>query len=303
MKKWLAMLLCVAMLLSFAACAEQGGTTPDKGSTGNNKKESPEEYFSWDGDMIYGLTDEGKKQKSLVVPSRCKAFEVGAFRDAVNLEEIVFVSDSLRLVKSLFSGCTSLKSVSIPAGQTEIPAFCFAYCESLVSIDLPAGITSIGESAFYLCKGLKTINLEDTAVTNIGASAFESCETLSNAAFPATLTSIEKYAFAYCKGMATADFQSGIQSIGDYAFHQCEALSKVTLPETLTSLGEHALSYCTKLAEIYLPASLTEFHVSSFAKTVMADDVVILTVYVKEGSKADTEFDNYNDGQMEKKYY
>ena len=36
---------------------------------------------------------------------------------------------------------------------------------------------------------------------------------------------------------------------------------------------------------------------------MLSGDVVILTVYVKEGSMADTEFDNYNDGQMIKEFY
>ena len=70
------------------------------------------------------------------------------------------------------------------------------------------------------------------------------------------------------------------------------------LPETLTSLGTMAFSYCDSLTEIYLPASLTTVETSSFGQRAN-----VITVYVKQGSAADTQFDRYNDGMMKKAYY
>ena len=70
------------------------------------------------------------------------------------------------------------------------------------------------------------------------------------------------------------------------------------MPESLTELGTMAFTYCDNLVDIYLPASLTTIEKGSFGQKEN-----ILNVYVKKGSAADSQYDNYNDGMMEKKYY
>lgn len=50
---------------------------------------------------------------------------------------------------SHFTPCSStLKSVTIEDGITEIPALCFARCSKIAEIVIPASVTSIGENAF-----------------------------------------------------------------------------------------------------------------------------------------------------------
>ncbi|GMO57720.1 MAG: hypothetical protein Ta2A_03210 [Treponemataceae bacterium] len=79
----------------------------------------------------------------------------------------------------VFSGCTGLTSVSIPAGVTSIGMSAFENCTSLTSVTIPARVTDIGSSAFRGCTGLTTISIP-ASVTSIGDGAFGSCTGLTS---------------------------------------------------------------------------------------------------------------------------
>lgn len=53
-----------------------------------------------------------------------------------------------------FYGCSSLTSITIPNGVTNIGKDAFSYCRGLTSINIPDSVTSIGKNAFYNCSGL-----------------------------------------------------------------------------------------------------------------------------------------------------
>ena len=54
----------------------------------------------------------------------------------------------------LFSGCTSLTSVTIPNSVTSIGDGAFSDCTSLTSVTIPNSVTSIGDWAFAGCTSL-----------------------------------------------------------------------------------------------------------------------------------------------------
>ena len=62
---------------------------------------------------------------------------------------------------SAFLCCTSLVSVSLPNGITNIDKAAFYSCTQLSSITIPDSVTSIGELAFDRCSNLKTIHISD----------------------------------------------------------------------------------------------------------------------------------------------
>ena len=76
--------------------------------------------------------------------------------------------------KEAFSGCSGLKSISIPDSVTAIGERAFYRCRALRSISIPDGVTAIGEWAFYRCYTLKSISIPDS-VTEIGENAFGGC--------------------------------------------------------------------------------------------------------------------------------
>lgn len=94
---------------------------------------------------------------------------------------------------SHFAPCSStLKTVTIEDGITEIPASCFANCSKITEIAIPASVTSIGKSAFFWTS-LKNLVISD-GVQAIDAQAFYGTQ-VTNVSIPASVTSIGENAF------------------------------------------------------------------------------------------------------------
>ncbi len=82
-------------------------------------------------------------------------------------------------------GCSSLKSVTIPDGVTEIGEDAFGGCSSLTSITIPDGVTEISREAFSGCSPLKSVTIPES-VTEIGTRAFNGCDSLTDINFKGT---------------------------------------------------------------------------------------------------------------------
>ena len=78
-----------------------------------------------------------------------------------------------------FSGCSSLQSIIIPDGITNIEFNAFEECTSLKSIIIPDGVTEIGMYAFRGCTDLESIEIPDS-VTEIDFWPFEGCAGLKS---------------------------------------------------------------------------------------------------------------------------
>ena len=64
---------------------------------------------------------------------------------------------TLRIEASVFYGCSSLESITIPEYVTSIGWGAFYGCSSLTSINIPKSVTSIDNNAFSGCTNLKTV--------------------------------------------------------------------------------------------------------------------------------------------------
>lgn len=62
---------------------------------------------------------------------------------------------------SMFSGCTSLTSVSLPETVTTIGSYAFSGCTSLASFTVDNNISTIGYSAFDGCESLEEFVIKD----------------------------------------------------------------------------------------------------------------------------------------------
>ena len=75
-----------------------------------------------------------------------------------------------------FSGCSSLKNVTIPDGLETIDIYAFIGCISLESITIPASVTSISNSAFMDCTSITEVTIDkNSQVLYDIASAFNGC--------------------------------------------------------------------------------------------------------------------------------
>ncbi|MEO1814426.1 MAG: leucine-rich repeat protein [Acetobacterium sp.] len=181
-----------------------------------------------------------------------------------------------------FASCTSLTTVTIPAGVTSISFQAFSGCSNLTTITVPESVQSVGDQAFYNCSRLKSVSMP--GVISVGDRAFYSCSGLSSISLPKA-ERMEDSAFSYCYGLTSIDLPNvtsignfsfstcqltsvnlpSIADIGEYAFNNCSNLTTITLSENTISIGRNAFSYCRKLSSITIPNGITSIASFTFA--------------------------------------
>ena len=88
-----------------------------------------------------------------------------------------FLNDDISVCDYAFSNCTSLVSVSLPLGVTELPVGLFADCSALVDFEMPYTVKTIAENAFAGCTALAALTVTEN-VSEIGANVFSGCSEL-----------------------------------------------------------------------------------------------------------------------------
>ncbi|MDR3123731.1 MAG: leucine-rich repeat domain-containing protein [Treponema sp.] len=184
------------------------------------------------------------------------------FLGCANLSSVDLSATAITsLSNNFFNGCTTLKSVTLPAGLTSIDTNAFEKCRALTSIALPAGLTSIGTYAFSSSGLSGTLDLSAlTSLTTIGASAFANCTALTAIALPPGLTSIGNRAFENSGLSGTLDLSAltSLTTIGSgntFTFQNCTALTSVILPASFTTIGGSTFLGCTGLVWVKWPVS------------------------------------------------
>ncbi len=98
---------------------------------------------------------------TLAIPASVQVIGDSAFERCFGVTTIVFESGSRlhTIGSSAFAGCTSVKSLNIPNGVTEINGSTFFACSDLEEIYIPKTVTSIKSNAFSGCKNLKRVHI------------------------------------------------------------------------------------------------------------------------------------------------
>ena len=195
---------------------------------------------SWNGgtNVWWTLYDDG----TLVISGSGDVSGLGDC-DKSKVEKLVVEEGVYYLGDGMFSGCTSLKSVSLSG--TACGDNTFKNCTNLTDVSLGEGMNWIGTGMFEGCTSLKTITLPSTLQT-ISDRAFAGCTKLKEITVPENVTWIGGYAFQGCTSLKTADIKS-CETIAAYAFDGCTALESVNLPDNLRYVDIYAFNGCTKL--------------------------------------------------------
>ena len=202
------------------------------------------------------------------------------------IQSVYSIPEGVISLKSCFSGCSSLTSVSIPDSVKNIGQYCFNGCSSLTSIAIPEGVTwlnncfngcsslasvtlpstidFLGQYCFNGCSSLATINLPE-GFTSMSDHCFKGCSSLTSVTLPSTLTSMDESCFEDCLSLSSIVIPEGITTIRKNTFDGCRSLTSVTLPSTLTSMGENCFSGCSSLTSITIPESVTSLEMRVFA--------------------------------------
>ena len=211
----------------------------------------------------------------------------------------------------LYLNGEEITNLIIPDDVESIGSYIFSGCSSLTTVTIGSGVTNIGESAFYKCQNLTDVYLLPENVPEIGGSVFPYNQNitlhvpnasylkqpwvsfgtivpLSGGEFEGVDNTIITFADAIVKQKlvqscdynkdgeismweaAAADipnfgssditsfnelkYFTGITKIPWQNFINCSKLISITIPENVTSIGDYTFSGCTSLTQFYCMA-------------------------------------------------
>ena len=198
---------------------------------------------------------------SIYIPNSVKSIGGFAFENNKNLESVHLPENGCTIGHrggyldahgSIFDGCTSLKTITIPDGLDVIDPTHFETCISalsapkLESVTFAKGTSTICNGLLANCPSLKSINIPDS-VKSIGASVFSDCEALESIDIPDSVKSIGSYAFSGCEALESVRLPEGGCEIGakddrgsyGFVFSGCTSLKRIAIPDGLTTPDAH----------------------------------------------------------------
>ncbi len=270
-KKRIGMLLayCMFILLGVALVS----VTSKAAETADGYK-----YYTWENEngkcaAISGYTGSDTE---LVIPEEVAGYKVTsidreAFYDYSSLTSVTIPEGVTDIGYYAFKGCSGLTSITIPEGVTRIKESVFADCSNLTNITIQKGVKYIESCAFYGCSGLTSITIPESVI-EIETNAFSRCSNLSEILVE---DGNEKYYSAgncimtkdnkLILGCKTSDIPKEVISIEADAFLGCSNLTSITIPEKVTEIGIAAFADCSNLTSITIPEGITRIRASVFA--------------------------------------
>lgn len=216
MKKLLAFMLALSMLLFLFACSsESNGSSDDSSNTTVKDNNSTNEDILASTGLEYTLSNDGSyyivsgigscTDTNVIIPSQYNGLPVevigeAAFKSNKTIETL-FLSKTVKLIKKGAFYNSSIKKVEF-AQNSQLKIIegewneggVFAECDNLESISLPNGLIEIGAYLFEGCDILESISLPNS-VEIIEESAFRSCPKLTQINIPNSVYYIGQQCF------------------------------------------------------------------------------------------------------------
>lgn len=190
---------------------------------------------------------------------KLKRIEFAAFANCKSLEAVDFsLCPDCDIAKSVFSFCSSLSNVILPANLNILDEFLFSACNSLTNIEIPETINIIYNNVFTCCESLESIYIPDNII-EIDAT-FSGCSGLTNVRLSRNLRIIEESAFKYCESLVSMYvkredfgkilFPDSLETISEYAFHGCSKILMIRFPRYIQEIENHAFEECLSLQTV-----------------------------------------------------
>ncbi len=277
----LALLLILALGVTFVACGGQGGDDPviepeGPGDPENPNGGTPGGGTSGGGTPGGGTTEveptgnfvikfrflgtgkcavsgfEGKGEGAITIPTTYKidgadctvvSIDAGAFRNCKYITSIT-VPDTVETIGvGAFEGCQAIEALTLP--------FVGGAANANTYIGHLFGAKSFAANASYVPATLKTVSLSDLC-TVIAPFAFDSCPSIETVKLGNATTTIGEYAFANCS-ITQIDLPATVTKVGAGAYAKCPIVSA-----TVPFVGEDATGAVGYLGHLFGASSYEE---------------------------------------------
>lgn len=268
------------------------------------------------GESVYKLDAKSFSPENGVSPIKHVVISEGishimpyAFAGQTTLEDVSIPLSTREINSYAFSGCTSLTNPIIRGTSLYIGWFAFSDCTNIDTITYESGVRSGCSNALMGLSNLKTVvigknvdNVEfDSTLASIaGYANIESVQVDSDNAY---FKSIDGVLYSkdmttlihYPQGKTTEEYtvpntvkviNTGVGKFNQY-------IKKVTIPEGVSDIKDMVFAFCVNLEKVYLPESVVTINQSAFSKYGI-NVILPLTLYVKDGSNAQTYANKYS---------
>jgi len=223
--------------------------------------------FEEKGDSIV-ITDYKGDDEAVIIPDTIGDKKV------IGLGEFVFSPEKPKRTakrKPYFN--SSIKSVIVPDGVTEIGNGAFLNCGGLKEIKLPKTSMSIGKEAFRGCENLA--NADGLIIINDVLYGFSKQTIKENVIIPDCVTVVGDRAFFECFSIKKVVLSKSVQSIGVSSFGECLALQEIEIPSSVCEIGAGAFFHCKELSKVEIPDAVKRIEDTTFMKCIQLKRVII----------------------------
>ena len=266
MKRWLWIILCLAILLSLAACSDEQHNGNSPLDSVPNEENGVQAAFP--SGSSYGL--EYRINPDIFT---CTITGIGDCTDAyIAIGEHIDGYRITAIADAAFYGNTQIRGISLGKYVTDVGAYAFFGCANMEVVELNAALTNLGQYAFAGCENLSSLVIPET-LRYIGAWAFYDCTGLT----AVTITDLSCWLSIHFDGVYANPLQEAnslylgetlltklvlpedITAVGDWTFAGCVDLTEVVLHPGVTGFGQRAFLECEGLTLIHYPGSVEEW--------------------------------------------
>ena len=217
------------------------------------------------GKVAYNYKGEMPENTELIIIEGTKAIAVSAFKNLVNLTNIV-----------------------IPASVRSIHSEAFYGCDGLTNITLSKNIIGIGHAAFSRARNMESIIVDEDNpyYKDIDGVLFNKAGTelihypIGNSRtsynIPNSVTRIGSQSFYGCSNLTSIIISNEVEYIGQMAFRDCSSLMSIIIPNSVINIENAAFYECSNLISVIIFRTISEgITTNNYALGITHPDLVI----------------------------